>query len=61
MDWGALRGASVRATVLTNVSVELNGRGGCEIGQVFLENHATFLTKVLIILVGDRVRCAQPG
>ncbi len=31
MDWGASRGASVRATVLTTVSVELNGRGGCEI------------------------------
>ena len=44
------------ATVKTSVSVVWNGWGHCEICEMFFKNHATFLEKVLIILLGGSVR-----
>ena len=51
---------TLRATMLTGVSVVWNGWGRCEIWRIFFKNHATFCEKVLIILVRDRVRSAEP-
>jgi hypothetical protein len=56
MDLGASCGASLNATVLTRVSTVWNRPGGCESRGKFFWNHATFLAKALIILVGDRAR-----
>ena len=47
--------------MLTGVSVVWNGPGGCEIRGTLFENHATFLEKGPIILIGDRVRSKGPG
>ena len=52
MGLGASCDPSLSASVLTRVSVVGIGRGGCEICGISFKNHATFLAKVLIILVG---------